>query len=175
MMRWSLLAIAFAIAACGDGERDRVSAETSDAAADAAIAPADTGTLETGATGGMESDAVVPGDTATPSTGAGATGAATGAATGPGAAGAGAGNPGGPTGAEAMGGTPGAGAGAALDLTPDRVRQLQAALNDGGCDAGPVDGIVGPQTRRGIDCGLEKHELGSGDLSGLYRALNLNF
>jgi hypothetical protein len=163
MLRWSLLAIAFAIGACGDGERDRMSGETSDAAADAAIAPADTGTIETGAA-----------STATPSADTGAIEAgATDAAEARG-----------PTGAEAMGGTPradtGAGAGAtvgatALDLTPDRVRQLQAALNDDGCDAGPVDGIVGPQTRRAIDCGLEKHDLESGDHSGLYRALNLSF
>jgi len=35
---------------------------------------------------------------------------------------------------------------AAINLTRDQILQLQQALNDNGFDAGPVDGVLGPQT-----------------------------
>lgn len=62
-----------------------------------------------------------------------------------------------------------------LNLSSDQVQELQAALNDAGCDAGPVDGVVGAQTRAGITCGLQKHNISDQDMPALYRALNLNF
>ena len=62
-----------------------------------------------------------------------------------------------------------------VNLSADQVRQLQTALNQSGCNAGPVDGIVGPKTRQGIACGMKKNNIRGQDLNALYRALNLNF
>jgi len=166
MTRWTILAMAFAAVACSEGERDRLSKGASGAVSgvDSALR-ADTGATETGAAGGAATEGAM--DTAVPPAGAeaGGTGDTGGAGTA-GAAGA-------PSGAEAMGGTPTATA--RVDLSADQVKQLQTALNDAGCDAGSVDGVVGPRTRNGIACGLDKNNLSSDDLTGLYRALNLDF
>ena len=35
-------------------------------------------------------------------------------------------------------------------LTPSQVRAIQAYLNSNGCNAGPVDGILGPKTKAAI-------------------------
>lgn len=158
MTRWTILAIAFAVAACSEGERDRVSSGASDAAvgADSALR-ADPDTTETAAAAATGPDTE------------GAR-AADRAATTPGAA---AGGTRGPTGAEAMGGT--RAPTTRLDLSADQIRRLQAALNDAGCNAGAVDGVLGQRTRRAITCGLEKNNLGSDDVNGLYRALGLDF
>jgi len=157
MTRLTLLAIACAIAACSEGGRDRLSQGASDAAAGADSALRDDlDTTETAAAPGADAEGGMAADTA-PSPAAADTGGARG-----------------PSGAEAMGGVPAA-ATARVDLSADQVRQLQAALHDAGCDAGPVDGVVGPRTRQGITCGLEQNNLRSDDVSGLYRALGLQF
>ncbi len=62
-----------------------------------------------------------------------------------------------------------------LALLADQVRRLQAALNDAGCNAGAVDGVVGGRTRQATACGVEKNNLGNNDLRGLYRSLDLDF
>ncbi|MGH7527288.1 MAG: peptidoglycan-binding domain-containing protein [Gemmatimonadales bacterium] len=80
----------------------------------------------------------------------------------------------GPTGAEAMGGIR-TSTTRLDDLSADQVRRLQTALNRAGCNAGAVDGVVGRRTRQAIACGLEKNNLGSNELSGLYRSLHLGF
>lgn len=60
-------------------------------------------------------------------------------------------------------------------LSRDQVRQLQTALNNDGCSVGTPDGNVGEQTRKGVQCSLEKHGIGSTNLDSLYTVLNLNF
>ena len=156
MTRWTTLAIAFAVVACNEGERDRISGGASDAAAGADSALlAGPDTTETAVAIGADTEADTAADTAATPTGADA------------------GGTGGTTGAEAMGGVPASTT--RLDLSTDQVRRLQTALNDAGCNAGAVDGVVGPQTRQAITCGLEKNSLGSGDRNGLYRALDLDF
>lgn len=158
MTRWTILAIAIAVAACSGGEKDRLSREAPDAAAGADSAlRADPDTTETAAAGGADTEGAMAADPAatTPGTGTGT------------------GGTGGTTGAEAMGGV--RTATTRSDLSADQARRLQAALNDAGCNAGAVDGVVGRQTRQAITCGLEKNNLGSDDLSGLYRALGLDF
>ncbi len=156
MMRWSILAIAFAVVACGEGERGKLSSDSLEAAAGADSAlRADPGAAETRVAGGARDQGAVRADTAAPPAGADV------------------GRTRGPTGAEAMGGT--RTATTRLDLSADQVKRLQTALNDAGCNAGAVDGVVGRRTRQAIACGLEKNNLGSNDLSGLYRSLDLDF
>jgi peptidoglycan hydrolase-like protein with peptidoglycan-binding domain len=60
-------------------------------------------------------------------------------------------------------------------LSKDQVRQLQTALNNDGCSAGTPDGNVGAQTRKGVQCSLDKHGISSANLDSLYTVLNLNF
>ena len=62
-----------------------------------------------------------------------------------------------------------------MGLTRSQVRQLQEALNSTGCDAGKVDGIIGPRTRAAIDCARSQKGISGDDNTELYRALNLNF
>ena len=62
-----------------------------------------------------------------------------------------------------------------MGLTRSQVRQLQEALNGTGCDAGKVDGIIGPRTRAAIDCARSQKGITGDDNAELYRALNLNF
>jgi hypothetical protein len=59
-------------------------------------------------------------------------------------------------------------------LSGDQVKELQTALNNDGCRAGPVDGIAGPRTQAGIACGMRKHNITGNDAKALYRALNLD-
>ncbi len=157
MTRWTILAIVSAVVACSEGEKDRVSSGASDAAAgaDSALrADPDTTETETPAATGADAEGTMAADrAAAPSSDA-------------------SGNRG-PSGAEAMGGT--RAATTRRDLSADQVRRLQAALNDAGCDAGAVDGVMGRRTRQAIACGQQKNNLGSDDLSGLYRALDLDF
>jgi peptidoglycan hydrolase-like protein with peptidoglycan-binding domain len=61
-----------------------------------------------------------------------------------------------------------------LGLETNEVRQLQQALNDMGCNAGPVDGIVGPMTRRAVRCARRQHNITGDDLNELFRAMNLD-
>lgn len=60
-------------------------------------------------------------------------------------------------------------------LSNDQVKQLQTALNNDGCSAGAVDGMVGKQTREGVQCSMQKHDISDTDVDSLYRVLNLNF
>jgi len=62
-----------------------------------------------------------------------------------------------------------------MGLTRSQVRQLQEALNGTGCDAGKVDGIIGPRTRAAIDCARSQKGITGDDNTELYRALNLDF
>jgi peptidoglycan hydrolase-like protein with peptidoglycan-binding domain len=163
MTRLTLVAIACAIAACSEGGRDRLSQGASDAAAGAdSVLRQDLDTMETAAAPGADTEGGMAADTAATPADTVATPAA-----------ADTGGAGGTGGAEAMGGVPAPTTG--VGLSADQVRQLQAALNDAGCDAGPVDGVVGPRTRQGITCGLDQNNLRRDDVSGLYRALGLQF
>lgn len=60
-----------------------------------------------------------------------------------------------------------------LGLTNAQVRMLQQSLEDDGCDPGPVDGIIGPRTRRAIACGFRENDLDGRNLNELFRALDL--
>ncbi len=60
-------------------------------------------------------------------------------------------------------------------LTSAQVRELQQAINDAGCSAGPVDGQLGPQTEQGIQCVRQKKGLTGSSASELYDALGLSF
>jgi hypothetical protein len=58
----------------------------------------------------------------------------------------------------------------AIVFTPERVAQLQSALNDAGCDAGKPDGVVGPRTRRALACARQKNNVTTNQ--ELYQSLN---
>ena len=60
-----------------------------------------------------------------------------------------------------------------LGLTGIQVTMLQQALRDDGCDPGPIDGIVGPRTRRAIACGFQGNDLDGRNLNELFRSLDL--
>lgn len=60
-------------------------------------------------------------------------------------------------------------------LSKDQVKQLQTALNNDGCSVGTPDGVMGEQTRKGVQCSLDKHGIGSTNVDSLYKVLNLNF
>jgi peptidoglycan hydrolase-like protein with peptidoglycan-binding domain len=60
-------------------------------------------------------------------------------------------------------------------LSSDQVKQLQTALNNDGCNAGKADGIMGKQTRQGVQCDLKKHGISSTNVDSVYKVLNLSF
>ena len=60
-------------------------------------------------------------------------------------------------------------------LSNDQVKQLQAALNNDGCDVGTPDGMMGAKTRQGVQCSLKKHDINSTNVDSLYTVLNLSF
>lgn len=60
-------------------------------------------------------------------------------------------------------------------LSKDQVKQLQTALNNDGCSVGTPDGAMGSQTRKGVECSLQKHNIGDANVDSLYKVLNLNF
>ena len=62
-----------------------------------------------------------------------------------------------------------------MGLSSDQVKELQQAINDAGCHAGPVDGIAGPQTREGIACVREQKGIQGDDLNDVVSALGLSF
>ena len=62
-----------------------------------------------------------------------------------------------------------------LGLTPVQAAELQQALARVGCNAGTADGLVGPQTLRGIECLRAQQKLSPGDLESVMTALNLSF
>ncbi len=187
MTRWTVVAIAVALVGCNKGER-ALSRNTSDsaAAADSAMTmpasampsdsmsadarPADSSSMRKAVASGAKtlrpasdtkSTTPAPASTDTRSEN-GPTGAE--AMTGVRPA---------PSGAEAMEGV--RAAPAVHDLTADQAKQLQAALNKAGCNAGTADGLMGRQTQRAISCGLNKYKLGNSDMSELYRKLGLDF
>jgi hypothetical protein len=154
MTRWTLVALAIALSACNKGERDRTPNTSATPAVDSAgpadsvsaqTRPSDSTTVKTAAT---DTKALAP--------------ARTKAATDKG-----------PTGAEAMGGV--RAAPAPRELSTGEVKQLQAALNKAGCNAGKPDGMTGRGTQRAIECALKKYKLGANDMSELYRKLGLSF
>jgi peptidoglycan hydrolase-like protein with peptidoglycan-binding domain len=60
-------------------------------------------------------------------------------------------------------------------LDRSQVMQLQQALKEAGCDAGPADGVVGPKTRSAVACARQQKGISGNDMNALYSALNLNF
>lgn len=163
------MAAALAAVACNSGDRNRLS-NAADSAGGAMRASADSagGSLASRADsamgdnrGGDAGTGMASADTAM--AGADRSGTDTGAT----------GRRPGPTGARAMGGV--GEQAMTVHLSSDQVRQLQTALNDAGCRAGPVDGFVGAQTRRAIGCAMRKNNIETTDMNGLYRSLNLDF
>lgn len=160
MIRMTLLAAAVAAVACKGADRSDLASRareagagvesTMTAKADSALGAARS-TTNTGTETGTAKDTGIGG--AAPSAPAADSGAPTsGAATGGAAAG-----------------------GTSLNLSSDQVKELQTALNGAGCSAGPVDGVVGSQTRQGIACGMQKNNITGDDMKALYKSLNLNF
>lgn len=62
-----------------------------------------------------------------------------------------------------------------LGLTTDQVKELQQAINNAGCNAGPVDGIIGRQTRAGIACVHHQKNISGNNLNDVFRELGLSF
>jgi len=62
-----------------------------------------------------------------------------------------------------------------MGLSADQVEELQKAVNDAGCHAGPVDGLIGPQTREGIACVREQKGIQGDQLNDVLSALGLSF
>lgn len=60
-------------------------------------------------------------------------------------------------------------------LEQSQVRRLQQALRDMGCNPGPIDGLIGPLTRRGAECARQRHGIAGESWNDLFRALNLDF
>src|SRR5438270_4215574 len=60
-------------------------------------------------------------------------------------------------------------------LTRDQVGQLQTALQQANCDPGTIDSVMGPHTRRAMNCARRQNNLTGNNPNDLYRALNLNF
>jgi hypothetical protein len=60
-------------------------------------------------------------------------------------------------------------------LTTDQVKQLQKAINDNGCNAGDVTGVVDDATREGIQCIRDAKEIESTDINEVLKALGLPF
>ena len=62
-----------------------------------------------------------------------------------------------------------------MGLTHQQVMELQRAINNhAGCNAGPVDGVMGPRTQQGIDC-IKRDMNITGGTNDVLRALNLQF
>lgn len=62
-----------------------------------------------------------------------------------------------------------------MGLSSDQVKQLQQALNDAGCQAGAVDGVLGPKTRHAIACVRKEKNISGQSLDDVLSALNLGF
>jgi len=62
-----------------------------------------------------------------------------------------------------------------LGLNSDQITELQQALRDAGCDPGPVDGKLGPRTRRAMACARQQNSLSGNNANELFRSLNLSF
>ncbi|HEY9517020.1 MAG TPA: hypothetical protein VIQ74_15180 [Gemmatimonadaceae bacterium] len=62
-----------------------------------------------------------------------------------------------------------------LGMTTEQVKELQKAINDNGCDAGPVTGTVDDQTQQGIECIRHAKNIDSKDINDVVKALDLDF
>ena len=60
-------------------------------------------------------------------------------------------------------------------LSHDQVTELQQALQSANCDPGPIDGIIGPRTRRAMACARQQNSLSGNNVNDLFRSLNLSF
>jgi hypothetical protein len=63
----------------------------------------------------------------------------------------------------------------AFGLSTDQVKELQQAINQNGCNAGPADGQFGHATREGIECIRHAKDIKSRNINDVLRALNLSF
>jgi peptidoglycan hydrolase-like protein with peptidoglycan-binding domain len=174
-MRWTLLAIAIAVGACGKDKSDQAShsdaaAAPADSAMPAETAPADTSHAAMSADTVSMKPAQTTTKAATKTTPAKS---ASGAAAPYGSASATATASTGITGAEAMMGK--VAAGAPRQLSKDQIKQLQAALKKADCYKGTPDGVTGPSTQSAIECGLQKYKLTPNDMAGLYKKLGLKY
>jgi hypothetical protein len=61
-----------------------------------------------------------------------------------------------------------------MGLTSDQITQLQQSLSDMGCYRGSVDGVMGPQTRRGLSCARRQKNIEGNNANELFRAMNLD-
>ena len=59
------------------------------------------------------------------------------------------------------------------DMSRADIRELQGAMTDAGCAAGPADGVVGARTRRALECVKRKYEITNAELTPVLEALNL--
>jgi peptidoglycan hydrolase-like protein with peptidoglycan-binding domain len=55
-----------------------------------------------------------------------------------------------------------------------QVERLQQRLNEMGCDAGPVDGLIGPRTRQAIACARQRENIPGNDIQELIRELGVD-
>jgi hypothetical protein len=62
-----------------------------------------------------------------------------------------------------------------MGLSTDQVKQLQQAINQNGCKAGPADGQFGPETRQGVQCIRQQKNITEKGLNPVLQALNLGF
>lgn len=60
-----------------------------------------------------------------------------------------------------------------LGLDRRQVERLQQRLNEIGCDAGAVDGLIGPRTREAMDCARTRENIAGRDVQSLLRGLSL--
>jgi hypothetical protein len=173
-MRWTLLAIAIAVGACGKDKGDQAAhsdaATPVDTAMTATPTPADTVhaavTTDTAAPKRAQTStkSAVKSTPAKSSSGATAPAAPSGTTASPGSN---------VSGAQAMMGV--VASGTPKTLSKDQVKQLQAALKKQGCYDGTPDGMTGPGTQAAIECGLQKYKLTANNMSGLYQKLGLKF
>lgn len=60
-----------------------------------------------------------------------------------------------------------------LGLGRGQIERLQQRLNEMGCDAGPVDGLIGPRTREAMSCARTRENIAGQDVQSLLRGLGL--
>jgi len=62
-----------------------------------------------------------------------------------------------------------------LGLTTEQVKELQKAINDNGCHAGEVTGVITDATREGIQCIRESKNIEGSDINDVLKSLGLPF
>jgi hypothetical protein len=62
-----------------------------------------------------------------------------------------------------------------MGLSTDQVKELQQAINNAGCHAGPVDGMIGHETREGIACVRQEKGIQGDHMNDVLSALGLGF